>query len=339
MKKIFVQKDSLKFELTKDILNNLWKDIEIINYEKYWDVINDIFININIDKYNIDYNKYKVNLENRNKYLFLKKWTNLIVEDKWEDYNSFSIYKDKGYKVFNVKIGQNCSLWCKYCYLLSTQKQRPELAIYCNVKEETNKFIKKYKWEKIVLNLWEYTDSFLYDSLTNLNRFFYNICLENPNIIVETRTKLNNFKIDFPPIKNFILAFSISINNLDNFWTKKLTLKKLNNINLLTQKWYMVAIKFDPIVRLDWYDDDFFNIIKEMDLNFIHHFSIWTLRFTRSLKNIMTTCSPNIELNSNFEYVIDKYVNKQRMHIYNFFINKMKQIWVNEYYLSMEPKL
>ena len=45
----------------------------------------------------------------------------------------------------------------------------------------------------------------------------------------------------------------------------------------------------------------------------------------KSLNNIMNTCSPNIKLNSQFEFVIN-YVNKEREYIYNFFINKMKEL-------------
>ena len=74
-----------------------------------------------------------------------------------------------------------------------------------------------------------------------------------------------------------------------------------------------------------------------MNLNNIHHFSIWSLRFNRSLGKIIYNCTPHKTINWDFELINNKFVNKYRKTIYTFFINKMKEIWLNDYYLSMDP--
>ena len=333
--KLYIHNNVKNHELTNKIISNLNKKYEIEYYDKYWDVSNQIFLNI-WNNFNINFENYKTNLNNRNKYLFLKKWNNLIVEDD-RNFSSFLIYKNLWYTVYNIKIWQNCNLGCDYCYLLSSNKFNPELTIYSNIEEEINKFIKNNKNKKIVFNLWEYTDTFLFDWITKLTSFFYNICKENPNIIVETRTKLNNFKINFPPIQNFILGFSISINDMDKFWNEKLILNKLKNIKVLTNKWYKVALKFDPITTLKWYNENFFSLINNMNKENIHHFSVWTIRFTTNLWKIISKCSNTNKTVWDFKKINWKYVNIYRKWIYEFFIKNMKTIWINDYYLSMEP--
>lgn len=334
--KIIIQIDSLEYELTQKILNTLWNTTENIFYNKYSDISKKIFLDI-WDNFNINYDNYKNNLIERNKYLFIKKWNNLIVEDD-RNFTSFEIYKNLWYSVYNVKIWMNCNLWCKYCYLLNTTKFTPELTIYGNIKEETIKFLENNKDRKILLNLWEYTDTYLFDKITNLSDFFNDLTFKYPNLIIESRTKLINIPINFQPNSNFILWFSISINEMDNFWKKEQIMKKLEYIKNLTHLWYYVSLKFDPITTLDWYDDDFFNIIQKMDLSRIHHFSIWCLRFSKGLWKIIWKCSDVKTINGDFEILNWKYVNKFREHIYNFFITKMKNIWITKYYLSMDPK-
>jgi len=335
--KIYLQNNVKKFELTNEIIKRIWENTNIIEYEKYKDTTKDIFLNI-WNNFNINYESYKKNLNIRNNYLFIKKWNNLIVEDD-KDFQSFEIYKKQWYKVYNVKIWQNCSLWCNYCYLLSSNKFNPELTIYWNIKEEVKKFLNKNKWEKIVLNIWEYTDSFLFDKTTNLTSFFREMCLKNENLIVESRTKLQNLKINFKPIDNFVLWFSISINEMDIFWKKELILKKLDYIKELTHKGYTVSLKFDPIITLNWYDNEFFSKIKEMNLNKIHHFSVWTLRFSKNLWKIIWNCTSSKKCSWEFEFINWKYINKNRENIYNFFISKMNEIWITKYYLSMDPNI
>lgn len=333
--KIMIQNSSLNYELTKQLLEKLGNSYEINIYDKYGDVSN-IFLNI-WDNFNMNFENYKTNLEIRNNYLFIKKWTNLIVEDE-RDFTSFEIYKKLGYEVYNVKIWMNCNLWCKYCYLLSSTKFNPELTIYWNIKEEVRQFMESNKDKKIVLNIWEYTDSFLYDKITNLSSFFNELCLEYPNLLVESRTKLTNLQLNLNPNKNFILWFSVSINEMDNFWKRDLIIKKLEFISHLTKLWYKVALKFDPIITLDWYDDDFFEVIKSMNKENIHHFSIWCLRFSKWLWKIIWKCTNTKSVKWDFETVNWKYVNRYRECIYNFFIKKMETIWVYDYYLSMDPK-
>jgi hypothetical protein len=44
------------------------------------------------------------------------------------------------------------------------------------------------------------------------------------------------------------------------------------------------------------------------------------------------------EMKGNFELINGKFVNKNRAEVYEFFIEKMKNIGIHDYYLSMEPK-
>ncbi|MDD3793297.1 MAG: hypothetical protein PHI37_00595 [Candidatus Gracilibacteria bacterium] len=333
--KIYLQKEAKKYDLTQEILNKL-SSFEVIEYDKYSDIKKDIFLNIG-DNFNIIFDNYKTNLEKRKDYLFLKSGKDLISRDD-KGFTSFEIYRKLGYAIYNLKIGQNCLLGCDYCYLLSTNKFNPEITIYSNIKEEVNKFIKQNPGKKILFNIGEYTDSFLFDKITNLNQFFYEICIKNPNIIVESRTKLMNLDIKFPPIKNLILGFSISINNMDRFGKKEDILKKLEYIKELTYKGYIVSLKFDPIITLNGYDNDFFDVINNMKKDNIHHFSLGTLRFTRNLGKIIGNCTDSKKVNEEFILENGKYVNKYREAIYNFFIQKMGDIGVNDYYLSMDPK-
>jgi len=333
--KIYLQKEAKKYAFTNDILNKL-NNFEVVEYDKYGDIKSNLFLNI-WDNFNIIFDNYKKNLEIRKDYIFLKVGKDIISRDeKW--FTSFEIYRKLWYAIYNVKIWQNCLLWCDYCYLLSTNKFNPEITIYSNIKEEVNKFIKEHPWKKILFNIWEYTDSFLLDKITQLTEFFYDICSKNPNIIVESRTKLSNLFINFPPIPNFIFWFSVSINNMDRFWKKEDILKKLEYIKELTHKWYIVSLKFDPIITLNWYDSNFFEVINQMKKENIHHFSVWTLRFTRNLWKIIWNCTDTKNVNGEFILENGKYVNKYREAIYNFFIQKMWDIWINDYYISMDPK-
>lgn len=310
---------------------------EYVIYNKYSDISSDIMDPVIVNsEYN--YSHYKENIiNNRNRFIFLKKWSNLLVPD-WYDwkFKSMQIWKERWYKVFNVKLWQNCNLGCKYCYLLASNKMYPELAIYWNLEEEVEKFLKNHSEEKILFNIWEHTDSFLFDDVTNYTLFFYSLLDKYPNLVIEARTKLTDLNLLFPSHERFILAFSISINNLDNFWKKELIFKKLDFIKKLTFNWYKIALKFDPIIWINFYDDDFFEKIFSLKIDNIDHYSIWTLRFSTQLK-IISEYIYNHKINmSDFELQNWKYVLKNRDQIYNYFIMKLKPL-KKEYYLSMEP--
>lgn len=334
--KIYIQKSVMDYTCTHDVIAHIGEKHEIIQYDKYTELAKELFLDI-WDNFNINYENYTQNLSRRNNLFFIKKWTNLFVEDN-KDFTSFEIYKKLWYTVYNVKIWMNCNLWCKYCYLLNTTKFTPEIAIYGNIQEETLKFVENHKDKKMLLNLWEYTDTFMLDKITDLTVFFNNLTLQYPNILIESRTKLQNLTLKFDPNPNFILGFSVSINELDKFWKKEQVLSKLNYIQWLTKLGYSVSIKFDPIISLIWYDDDFFDIIKEMDLTKIHHFSIWCLRFSKWLWRVISQCGDVKTVHWNFQEIHWKFVNTNREHIYAFFISRMKAIWLHDYYLSMDPK-
>jgi spore photoproduct lyase len=246
------------------------------------------------------------------------------------------IWKERWYEVYNLKLWQNCNLWCKYCYLLSSNKMYPELAIYWNLPEEVEKFLKKNKDKKILFNIWEHTDSFLLDSITQYSLFLYSLLDKYPNLVIESRTKLINLYLLFPPHERFILSFSISINNLDLFWETKKVFQKLDYIKKITFDWYNVALKFDPIISIDLYEDEFFSKIFQIKNENIDHFSIGTLRFSRNLQ-IITEYVYNFKINlKDFEFINWKYVVKNREKIYNFFLGKLKPL-NKDFYISMNP--
>ncbi|EKD44321.1 MAG: hypothetical protein ACD_71C00179G0016 [uncultured bacterium (gcode 4)] len=311
----------------KAIIKNIqatYTKADVIKYDSYHEI--SPFCNI-WELWNLNLTSYKANiLDIRNNFLFLKKWSNLIVDDfHWGGFQSMGVWRERWYQVFNVKIWQNCNLGCKYCYLLDSNKLNPELTIYCNVKEEVTKFLEDFwKEKKMVLNIGEYTDTFLFDDFTKYTAFFRKLLDEYPNLIIEARTKLSRFKVRFHPHERFVVGFSVSINPFDNFWKKEQIMKKLDFIKTFADSWYKVALKFDPITWMENYDEDFFQKVYAIKSENLDHYSLWTLRFSEWLKSIMEKVYDTKINTQLFSFENGKYVYSYRDKVHDFFIKKLE---------------
>jgi len=254
-----------------------------------------------------------------------------------------------GYYVLNLGFG--CPMECEYCFLQGYQNLNGIL-LNNNIKEYTSKMMEFFKniKKRIRIGTGEFTDSLVYDDITDYSLDIISEVKNNENIIFEFKTKTTNIANFFrsKPYSNTVVSYSMNpqkIIEISEHYTADFK-ERLNSLKKLSDYGYSIAIHLDPLIEFgDWkklYYDCINDIFSEIDPSKIRWISLGTFRFNPSTKKVIEDrFKYNKILDS--EMIIDfdgklRYPYLLRKEIYSYIINCLKNnnIEQDKIYLCME---
>ncbi|MCX7642102.1 MAG: radical SAM protein [Elusimicrobiales bacterium] len=252
-----------------------------------------------------------------------------------------------GYIIMNLGFG--CPFDCQYCYLSGYQNV-DGIIINTNIYDYLEQ-IKKIKSSSILrIGSGEFTDSLVYDDITNHSSKIINFFRNFDGIIFEFKTKsevidnILNERIS----QNIVVSYSINPSFIcDEFEHGCAPYKKrLECLERLVKTGWNIGVHFDPVIYIDnWknlYRDCLSDLFSFIPLKNIRWISCGTLRFYPHTKKIIEKRFPDTRL-LDCEMIIDfdgklRYPFSIRREIYSFIVENLKKynFPINKFYLCME---
>lgn len=253
------------------------------------------------------------------------------------------------YNVLNL--GYGCPLECEYCFLQGYQNF-PWILLPLNINDFIDRMIEKYAvyTGRIRIGSGEFTDSLVYDDITEYSIEIINKIRNYKNIIFEFKTKTTNienlFKVS--PSENIVIAYSINpqkIIDVSEHYTSPL-FERFKSLKNLREYGYEIAIHFDPIISIENWKNYYYELIDMLFSLFspsqIRWISLGTFRFPPQTKKIIEDRFKENKILDE-EMVIDfdgklRYPYELRKEMYNYIINllKEKKFDITRAYLCME---
>jgi spore photoproduct lyase len=149
--------------------------------------------------------------------------------------------------------------------------------------------LKSHKGQKVWFHAGEFSDSLAHTHLTGELELYHQFCKENPDAIIELRTKSVNTKemVKLEPLPNFIVSFSLSPKDM----ARRVDLKtpsadsRLKAMDSLRSLGHKIAAHFDPIIYEDHLKDNYESLLVSMkELNpELQYLSLGVVRFTKDV--------------------------------------------------------
>ncbi|WP_428897815.1 spore photoproduct lyase [Parelusimicrobium proximum] len=255
-----------------------------------------------------------------------------------------------GYNLINLGFG--CRFECQYCFLQEYQNQHA-IIMPANIgdffKEIDNARLNKGPFERIRIGSGEFTDSLVFDDITEYSKEIISFFKERPLLDFEFKTKSVNIDniLNSGVIPNIVVAWSVNAENLMTEverYTPSLS-ERLSAADKVAGKGYRVAFHFDPVIIHDNWQENYLNTIKKIAASVpadrIAWISMGTLRFNRGLKKIIERRFPfNKVLDEEFFLGFDgkmRYSDAERKKVYDTLLPELKNYFPkSKIYLCME---
>lgn len=255
-----------------------------------------------------------------------------------------------GYHVANLGFG--CCFECEYCFLQQYQNLHAVL-LPANLEE----FLAKIDAGHFTNGLFEYprigsgefTDSLIFDNLTQYSQKIVPFFRERPHLQFEFKTKSINIGglLQEEGCENVVVSWSVNsakvIDQVEHL-TPGLS-ARLSAACEVAQAGYRLGFHFDPVIIYDGYQQDYARTVQEMadtlPVDKIAWISVGTLRFNRELKKQIEMRFPdNFILDGEFLLDFDgkmRYGKSQRVEVYQFLVPLLRKTFPNaRIYLCME---
>jgi spore photoproduct lyase len=257
-----------------------------------------------------------------------------------------------GYSIINLGVG--CIYDCTYCFLQGYQNIAGIIIPYniedylCDEKiiSSTKGF---FNYKRIGSG--EFTDSLIFDNITNFSTKIINFFKTKSDIFFEFKTKSINIEnvLKSPGVKNIVLAWSVNslkISMENEFNTPSIE-ERLYAAKKCSLAGFSTAFHFDPIIYCDNWKQDYRRVIDMIfdivPVSSIKWISLGTLRMPAMQKTIIENRFPNTkilngELLLGSDYKL-RYSPSLRIEIYRY-LNQIIQSKKSKtiLYLCMEEK-
>jgi spore photoproduct lyase len=309
-KKIFIEKDTVKSPVTRQILRKL-SDVSV--------------------EYVEDYRKIKIKGSTINGIYRESKECLAIASKNGELVKQFR-RRDGiiGTKEYYIAHGNNCYFDCEYCFLQGYFNNAiPTIFVnHVEMLSEIRDVIIAAKDERIVFHAGELCDSLVFDDLTGLSQKLIHLFSEFSNATLELRTKAVQIKqlLSISGIDNVIISWTFSPQVIiDAYEHKTPSLEdRIKAAEEVQEAGYNVGICLDPIIRCeDWFNN--YNamlntLFDRLDITKIKFVSLGGFRFLPSLAHVIRERNPqNNLLLGEFVPCIDgkyRYFRPARSEIY-----------------------
>ncbi len=331
--KIFVEKDLINNEITRNILKRFKKEPTLIN--SYEDVFQKV----------------------KKPYLQKRETLNLFIANKKGELvkaapDAYGLGGEPHYYYINA---YNCLYECNYCYLQGYFNS-PDLVFFINHDEicqqiqvtidEHFKSSNKGIW----FHAGEFSDSLALSHLSGELKYYFELFSKNPNAYLELRTKSVNIKelLKLRPLENVICSFSLSPEKKisDNDLKTPGLKHRLRAINELHRANHPIAIHLDPIIYSENLVSEYEQLVQSLseviELDKIEYISIGVVRFTKDVYQQVKKNYPDSEYF--YSEMITGHDNKVKYPraMRHWILQKVKEICINKgaiektVYLCME---
>ncbi len=259
-----------------------------------------------------------------------------------------------GYNLVNLGFG--CRFECEYCFLQQYQNLHAIL-LPANLEDfltqiEQGSF-RKGPFVRPRIGSGEFTDSLVFDDLTQYSRQIVPFFQRHPELDFEFKTKSVNIEgvLQAGGCENVVVSWSVNADKITReveHFTPDLT-SRLAAACEVARAGYRLGFHFDPVVIYEGYQADYAHTVEQMadtlPKDKIAWISVGTLRFSRELKKqIETRFQQNFILDGEFLLDFDgkmRYGERQRLEAYRFLIPLLRKTFPKAIvYLCMEdPKI
>ncbi len=285
-KKIFIEKDSLDYPLTRKIIKNT-QGIPSEIIESHQDLIEEIKLSEDPEK-------------EGKKYL-------LITQQKGEFVKSCPCTPNYiGCNYFIINLDINCPLDCSYC-ILQHYLSNPMITVHVNTKdlwEQLDTFLYRNRKHILRIGTGELGDSLALDHITEHSKDLIYYFRGRKNAIFELKTKTVNIKniLEIEPADNIVIAWSLNSNKIACEEEKNAPSVKdrIEAARQVEKRGYRVAFHFDPIIRYPGWEEGYAEVINELFGRInplkIAWISLGSLRFPPDLKTIIKERFPETRI-------------------------------------------
>jgi spore photoproduct lyase len=284
--KVYVEKRSSDFPLTKRILKNVGPvPSEVIDDPQ--EVLEDIKASKDI-------------IGAGKKYL-------LITRQKGEFVKPCPCtpgYLGCNYFILNVDL--NCPLDCSYC-ILQHYLTNPLIAVRVNLEDlwrQLDIFLDSKRQRTIRIGTGELGDSLALDHLTENSVDLVSYFRKKRNAIFELKTKTANIKniLKIEPAPNVVIAWSLNSFRIAREEEKGAppVEERIDAARRVSERGFRIAFHFDPIIRHPDWEEEYKEVIKKLlstvDPARIAWISLGSLRFPLALKGIIEERFPRTKI-------------------------------------------
>lgn len=255
-----------------------------------------------------------------------------------------------GYNLVNLGFG--CRFECEYCFLQQYQNLHAVL-LPANVEKFLAKIdgatFHKGPFDRPRIGSGEFTDSLVFDDLTQYSQKIVPFFRERPHLQFEFKTKSVNIGglLQVGGCENVVVSWSVNSAKITDYaehFTPKLS-ARLAAAKQVASAGYRLGFHFDPVVIYDGYQADYARTVQEMADTLpndkVAWISVGTLRFSRELKKMVENRFPdNTILDGEFLLDFDgkmRYGDGQRVEAYRFLVPLLRKAFPKAHvYLCME---
>ena len=255
-----------------------------------------------------------------------------------------------GYNLVNLGFG--CRFECEYCFLQQYQNLHAVL-LPANVEKFLAKIdgatFHKGPFDRPRIGSGEFTDSLVFDDLTQYSQKIVPFFRERPHLQFEFKTKSVNIGglLQVGGCENVVVSWSVNSAKITDYaehFTPKLS-ARLAAAKQVASEGYRLGFHFDPVVIYDGYQADYARTVQEMADTLpndkVAWISVGTLRFSRELKKMVENRFPdNTILDGEFLLDFDgkmRYGDSQRVEAYRFLVPLLRKAFPKAHvYLCME---
>ena len=255
-----------------------------------------------------------------------------------------------GYNLVNLGFG--CRFECEYCFLQQYQNLHAIL-LPANVQDFLTR-IDQTNWRKGLferprIGSGEFTDSLVFDELTQYTRKLVPFFRARPQLQFEFKTKSTciNGLLNQPGAENVVVGWSVNapqfIEHTEHF-TASLA-QRLAAANEVAKAGYRIGFHFDPVVPFEGWKEAYTQaaeqIAASVPLEKVAWISVGMLRFSRELKKAVENRFPqNTILDGEFLLDFDgkmRYPQPLRQEVYHYFVPLLRQLFPHtQVYVCME---
>ncbi|MDR0291186.1 MAG: hypothetical protein LBI01_00050 [Elusimicrobium sp.] len=255
-----------------------------------------------------------------------------------------------GYNLINLGFG--CAYECAYCFLQQYQNAHA-VALPANLGDFLARVdgahFNKGPFARPRLGSGEFTDSLLFDHITNYSSEIIEFFRGRPHIDFEFKTKSVNVAniLAAEPCGNIVVGWSVNTPRViagAEYLTPPLD-ERLRAAARVAARGFGVAFHFDPVIiyygwRAD-YKETILKIAAAVPADAVRWISVGTLRFNRELKKIIEARHRNTEiLNEELLVGFDgklRYSDAQRKEVYSYIFPMLKKYFPKAHvYICME---
>lgn len=275
--KIFIEKDSLQFPLTKNILRKtVHIPFQVIENSREL-----------IDKMQIE----KDCIKEGKKYLLLTRQKgNFIKPCPCTPYYL-------GCNYYTINLDLNCPLDCSYC-ILQGYLNNPFLTVQVNKEtlwKQLDNFLNRKRRRMFRMGTGELGDSLALDHITEHSKQLIPYFKKKKNAFLELKTKTLNIDnvLTLDPAENIVIAWSLNSPRIAEQEEKGVppVKERIQAAQEVVKRGYRVAFHFDPLIFYPGWENEYSQVVEEVFTTVNHSKIAWislgSLRFPPYLKEII----------------------------------------------------